>query len=132
MALLALLPLIKVQELVILLEFLCVLSRQEGACLLPVPLWNQNVQILRGHVRNLKVTKVKQVRHQIPMREYCSFISKLIEPWVGERVARSDPAIGLVYEHFRDEVDSIYVRVFGENLNKREKWLKLSNALKVI
>ena len=121
MALLALLPLIKVQELVILLELLCVLSREERACLLPVPLWNQNVQILRGHVRNLKVTKVKQVRHQVPMREYCSLISKLIEPRVGERIAGSDSTIRLVNEHFRDEIDSIYVCVFGENLIKEKK-----------
>lgn len=53
------------------------------------------------------------------MWEYHAFISQLVKPGVSQGVTRSDSSIRLVHKHLRDEINSIYVSLLGENLSKQ-------------
>ena len=89
------------QELVVLIKLLLVFFWQERAGKLSIPLRDEDVQVLRYHVLHLKLTEVEEVRHEVTVREDHTFVSQFIKVWVNECVARADPPVRLIDQHFR-------------------------------
>ena len=63
------------QKLVVLIKLLLVFFWQECAGKLSIPLRYEDVQVLRNHVLDLKLTEVEEVRHEVPVGKYHSFVS---------------------------------------------------------
>ena len=84
------------QKLVVLIKLLLVFFWEECAGELAIPLRDEDVQVLRYHVLNLELTEVEEVRHEVPVREDHTLVSKLIKPGVDEGVAGADPPVRLI------------------------------------
>ena len=84
--------------------------------MLSVPFRDENLKIIWLHVFHLEFAEVKEVWKKVALREGQVLVAEVVEVWVNERINGTDTLLRFVDEEFRNEIDSVYVSIFVEDL----------------
>ena len=74
------------------------------------------------------MTEVKQVWHQVAVREHHAFISELVEPGMCQGIDWLNTLVWLIDEHLRQQVNRIDVCILVKNL-RNDKFKKSNLCL---
>ena len=110
---------VEIQESIAFVEDVGFFVRQERTGHLTVPVRDQDLEVLAWHIWDLKLAEIEQVREQVSLRENNTLIPKIIKEGMQQGINWFDTLLRLIDKQLWDQVDSIDIGFFREDLEQR-------------